>query len=57
MKAKKATPIEACTASTRALSAGGRLPPQVATIAPKSVRIRIQSSIEPSWFPQTPVTL
>ena len=25
--------------------------------APNNVRINSQSSIEPSWFPQTPVTL
>ena len=36
---------------------GGRLPPQTATMAPKSVRISIQSSIEPSWLPQVPASL
>ena len=57
MKAKKATAIVACTASTRAFSAGGRLPPQTATMAPNSVRISIHSIIEPSWLPQVPATL
>ena len=57
MKPKKATAIVACTARTRARSEGGRLPPQTATMAPKSVRISIQSSIEPSWLPQVPASL
>jgi hypothetical protein len=57
MKAMKATPTEACTASTRARSLSGRLPPNHPAMAPKRARISTQSSIEPSWFPQTPVTL
>ena len=57
MKARKATPIEACTASTRALSRGGKPPPNQAAIAPNSARISTQSSIEPSWLPQTPEIL
>ena len=57
MKAKKATAMVACTASTRAFSAGGRFSPHQATMAPKSVRISIQSSIEPSWLPQVPLIL
>ena len=57
MKPKKATAIVACTARTRARKLGGRLPPQTATMAPKSVRISIQSSIDPSWLPQVPASL
>ena len=57
MKAKKATAIVACTPSTRAFSVGGRFLPHQATMAPNSVRISIQSSIEPSWLPQVPATL
>ena len=57
MKAKNATETEDCTASTRALRVGGRLPPNQAAIAPNSVRISTQSSIDPSWFPQTPLIL
>ncbi len=57
MKAKNATAMEDCTDRTRALRLGGRLLPHQATIAPKSVRISTQSSIEPSWFPQTPEIL
>ena len=48
MKAKKATPIAACTDSTRARSRGGKLPPNHAAIAPNSATISTQSSIEPS---------
>ena len=57
MKPKNATATVACTPSTRARRLGGRLPPQTATMAPNSVRISIQSSIEPSWFPQVPASL
>ena len=57
MKARKPTPIIACTASTRARSVGGRLRPNAATAAPNSARISTHRSIEPSWFPQTPATL
>ncbi len=48
MKAKKATAMADCTASTRAFSVGGSPPPNQAAIAPKRVRISTQSSIEPS---------
>jgi hypothetical protein len=48
MKAKKATATADCTASTRALSVGGRFWPNQAAQAPKSVRISTQSSSEPS---------
>ncbi len=57
MKAKKAVATVAWTERTRARRAGGRLPPQTATMAPKSVRISIQSSIEPSWLPQVAASL
>jgi hypothetical protein len=57
MKAKNATATEDCTASTRALSGGGRLPPNHAAQAPNRVRISTHSSSEPSWLPQTPVIL
>jgi len=48
MKRMKATAIEDCTASTLALSRAGRLPPNSATSAPNTLRMRIHSSIEPS---------
>ena len=57
MKAKKATATADWTARTRARRVGGRLPPNQAAIAPKSVRINTHSSMEPSWFPQTPLIL
>ena len=57
MKRWNAAAIQACTASTLAFSVAGRLPPNAATSAPNSARIRTQSSIEPSWFPHTPVNL
>ena len=52
-----AVPIDACTDRTRARSRGGRLSPKTAAAAPNSARISTHSSIEPSWFPQTPLTL
>ena len=57
MKSRKAKPIQPCTERTSAFSLSGRLLPKAATRAPKSARIRTQRSIEPSWFPQTPVIL
>ena len=57
MKARKAAPIAPCTASTRARRPGGRCSPKLAAAAPNSARISTHMSIEPSWFPQTPVTL
>ena len=38
-------------------SDSGRLLPKAATRPPASARIATHSSIEPSWLPQTPVTL
>ena len=57
MKRVKATAIEACTESTVARRLSGTAPPKAATAAPKPVSISSQSSIEPSWFPQTPEIL
>ena len=57
MNRMKATAIQDCTASTLALSVAGRLPPNIATSAPNSARISTHSSIEPSWFPHTPLIL
>ena len=57
MKAKKAAPIIACTASARAFSPSGRSRPKAATVAPNSVRISTQRSMDPSWLPHVAVTL
>ncbi len=57
MKARKPIPTIACTASTRAFSVGGRLRPNRATAALNSASTSTHSSIEPSWFPHTPLTL
>jgi len=57
MKARKPTPISACTPSTRARKESGRLLPNSATAAPNSARISAHRSIEPSWFPHTPEIL
>ncbi len=57
MKSTNAAAIHDCTASTLAFSVAGRLPPASATSAPNSARISTHSSIEPSWFPHTPVIL
>jgi hypothetical protein len=57
MKARKATPMPACAASTLARSVAGRLPPNTATAAPNKARMRTHSSMEPSWFPHTPEIL
>ena len=57
MKARKAAAIRPCTESTRACRRAGKPSPKSATSAPKIARISAQSSMEPSWLPQTPVTL
>ena len=44
-------------ANVRARRAVGNARPKAATRPPNSVSIKIQSIIEPSWLPQTPVTL
>ncbi len=53
----EAAAVPPSTPSTRARSAGGRVRPNTATAAPQSARIRHQSRMEPSWFPQVPVIL
>ena len=57
MNSRKPTPIRPWIASTRALRVGGRLRPNQATRAPNRARISTHRTIEPSWFPHTPVTL
>jgi len=57
MKTRNPNAIMAWIDSTRACSAAGKLPPKVATRPPNSVRISTHSTIEPSWFPHTPVSL
>ena len=57
MNNRKPAPIMPCTASTRARNSRGKLVPKSATAAPHSARISTQSSIEPSWFPHTPLIL
>ena len=57
MNSRNATAIEACTASTLARRVRGKFVPNSATAAPNSARISTHSSIEPSWFPQTPEML
>jgi hypothetical protein len=57
MKIPKPVATMPWIASTRARNVCGSSAPNTATAAPNSARMRIQSSIEPSWFPQTPVIL
>ena len=57
MKARKPSPINPCTPSTRARNDGGRLRPKAATAAPKSARIQTHRTMEPSWLPQVPLIL
>ena len=58
MKRRKAAAIQPCTASTRARSARGQVAAESRDQrAEAASRISTQRSIEPSWFPQTPVTL
>ena len=45
------------TIADLARKAGGRLSPKTAAAAPNSARISTHSSIDPSWFPQTPLIL
>ena len=49
--------MAACTASVLACSRMGTLLRESATTPPNRARISTQSSIEPSWFPQTPEIL
>ena len=57
MKSRKATLIRPCTASALALSVARQRAAEKGDEAPKIARISTQSSIEPSWFPQTPEIL
>ncbi len=57
IKAKNATPIAACTPSTRARSVGGSDWPNHAAQAPNSATISTHSSMDPSWFPHVPLIL
>ena len=57
MKMMKVAEMEPCTPSTVARRSSGRFAPNSQTAAPNSARISTQSSIEPSWFPQTPEIL
>ena len=57
MNRRNATVTAPCTASVLARRRGGIPSRARATTAPNRVRMRIQRSIEPSWFPQTPVSL
>jgi hypothetical protein len=57
VKVRNPAAIQACTASARALRVAGRPCPNRATAAPKPASIRIHNSIDPSWFPHTPVIL
>ncbi len=56
-KSRKATAIQAWTDRTSARSRSGRFWLNTATSAPNSARISTHRSIDPSWFPQTPVIL
>ena len=57
-KSRKARPDRALHGKhARTAVRSGRLPPKTATAAPKTARISTHSSIEPSWFPQTPEIL
>ena len=57
MNSRKPTAIMPCTASTRARRAGGKLSLNSATAAEHSDSMNTHSSMEPSWFPHTPVIL
>ncbi len=57
MNSMKATAMQACTPSTLRRQRQGQPRPKVATAAPNSARISTHSTMEPSWFPQTPEIL
>jgi hypothetical protein len=42
------------TPSTRARREDGKFPPNEATVAPHSDKMKHHNTIEPSWFPQVP---
>ena len=54
---RKPAEVKPSTPMTRARSDDGRARPNPATAPPHSARIRHQSRMEPSWFPQVPVIL
>ena len=53
MKRRNAEAIQPCTARVEARSTIGMPEPNPATSPPNSARISTQSSMEPSWLPQT----
>ena len=57
MKAKVPKPSKPWIANVRARRVAGNDRPRPATSPPNKVSIRTHSIIEPSWLPQTPVTL
>ncbi len=57
MNSRNTAVMAACTPRVLARSNGGTELRASATTAPNSARISTQSSIEPSWFPQTPEIL
>ena len=57
MNSRNPVAIMPWTARTRARNAGGRLSLNSATAAAHSDSMNTHRSIEPSWFPQTPVIL
>ncbi len=57
MKASVPKPSSPWIAKVRARRVVGNDRPKAATIPPNKLSIRTQSIIEPSWLPQTPVTL
>ena len=57
MNSRNAAAIQDWTQSTSPRRSAGMPREATATAAAKVARISTQSSIEPSWFPQTPVIL
>ena len=57
INSKNATAISDCILRALAFNGGGIFRPHTATAAPNIDKIKTQSSIEPSWLPQTPLTL
>ena len=57
MKSRKVAAIQLWTHSTRPRRSAGMPREASATAAAKTLRMSTHSSIEPSWFPQTPVIL
>ena len=55
MNNRKPVAIIPCTASTRARRSGGRLPENKASAALHTPSMNTHRTIDPSWFPHTPV--